>query len=59
MRVTDSQTMDVVEMVLGGRVNKSIVSLINQHGGSAIGLTGKDAGLIRARSSRRPVRRRR
>ena len=49
MRVTDSQTMDVVEMVLGGQVNKSIVSLINQHGGSAIGLTGKDAGLIRAR----------
>ncbi len=49
MRVTDSQTMDVVEMVLGGQVNKSIVSLINQHGGRAIGLTGKDAGLIRAR----------
>lgn len=49
MRVTDSQTMDVVEMVLGGQVNKSIVSLINQHGGSAIGLTGKDAGLIRAK----------
>ena len=49
MRVTDSQTMDVVEMVLGGQVNKSIVSLINQHGGSAIGLTGKDAQLIRAK----------
>lgn len=49
MRVTDSETMDVVEMVLGGRVNKEIVSLINQHGGRAIGLTGKDAGLIRAR----------
>lgn len=49
MRVTDSQTMDVVEMVLGGLVNKSIVSLINQHGGSAIGLTGKDAQLIRAK----------
>ena len=49
MRVTDSQTMDVVEMVLGGQVNKSIVSLINQHGGSAIGLTGKDAKLIRAK----------
>ena len=49
MRVTDSQTMDVVEMVLGGLVNKSIVSLINSHGGSAIGLTGKDARLIRAR----------
>ncbi len=49
MRVTDGQTMDVVEMVLGGQVNKSIVSLINSHGGSAIGLTGKDARLIRAR----------
>ena len=49
MRVTDSETMDVVEMVLGGRVNKEIVSLMNQHGGKAIGLTGKDAGLIRAR----------
>lgn len=49
MRVTDGQTMDVVEMVLGGQVNKDIVSLINFHGGSAIGLTGKDAKLIRAR----------
>lgn len=49
MRVTDSETMDVVEMVLGGRVNKQIVSLINQQGGKAIGLTGKDAQLIRAR----------
>ena len=49
MRVTDSETMDVVEMVLGGQVNKDIVNLINQHGGSAIGLTGKDAGLIKAR----------
>ncbi len=49
MRVTDSATMDVVEMVLGGQVNKSIVSLINQHGGQAIGLTGKDAGLIKAK----------
>lgn len=49
MRVTDSQTMDVVEMVLGGQVNKDIVNLINQHGGQAIGLTGKDARLIRAR----------
>ncbi len=49
MRVTDSQTMDVVEMVLGGQVNKQIVSLINQQGGTAIGLTGKDANLIRAR----------
>ena len=49
MRVTDSETMDVVEMVLGGLVNKSIVNLINQNGGRAIGLTGKDANLIRAR----------
>ena len=49
MRVTDSETMDVVEMVLGGAVNKEIVSLINQHGGSAVGLTGKDGGLIRAK----------
>jgi acetylglutamate kinase len=49
MRVTDSETMDVVEMVLGGQVNKQIVSLINSHGGTAIGLTGKDANLIRAR----------
>ena len=49
MRVTDSQTMDVVEMVLGGQVNKDIVNLINRHGGAAIGLTGKDASLIRAR----------
>lgn len=49
MRVTDSQTMDVVEMVLGGSVNKEIVSLINNNGGKAIGLTGKDGGLIRAR----------
>ena len=49
MRVTDGQTMDVVEMVLGGQVNKDIVNLINSHGGSAIGLTGKDARLIRAR----------
>lgn len=49
MRVTDAKTMDVVEMVLGGSVNKDIVNLINQAGGSAIGLTGKDAGLIKAR----------
>jgi acetylglutamate kinase len=48
MRVTDSETMDVVEMVLGGLVNKSIVNLINQNGGRAIGLTGKDGNLIRA-----------
>ncbi len=49
MRVTDAETMDVVEMVLGGSVNKQIVSLINQHGGRAVGLSGKDGGLIRAR----------
>ena len=49
MRVTDSETMDVVQMVLGGLVNKEIVSLINQHGGKAVGLTGKDADFIRAR----------
>ena len=48
MRVTDSKTMDVVEMVLGGSVNKEIVSLINNHGGKAIGVTGKDGNLIRA-----------
>jgi len=49
MRVTDSETMDVVEMVLGGLVNKEIVNLINRHGGHAVGLTGKDGGMIRAR----------
>ena len=49
MRVTDSETMDVVQMVLGGLVNKEIVSLINRHGGRAVGLTGKDGGLINAR----------
>lgn len=48
MRVTDSATMDVVEMVLGGTVNKQIVSLINHNGGQAIGVTGKDGNLIRA-----------
>ena len=49
MRVTDAETMDVVEMVLGGLVNKEIVNLINRHGGNAVGLSGKDAELIRAR----------
>jgi acetylglutamate kinase len=49
MRVTDAETMDVVEMVLGGQVNKDIVNLINRNGGKAVGLTGKDGGLIRAR----------
>lgn len=49
MRVTDSETMDVVEMVLGGLVNKDIVNLVTRHGGRAVGLTGKDGDLIRAR----------
>jgi acetylglutamate kinase len=49
MRVTDAETMDIVEMVLGGQVNKEIVNLINQNGGRAVGLTGKDGGLIRAK----------
>lgn len=49
MRVTDSKTMDIVQMVLGGLVNQDIVSLINKHGGKAVGLTGKDASLIKAR----------
>lgn len=49
MRVTDAETMDVVEMVLGGLVNKEIVQLINNQGGRAVGLSGKDGGLIRAR----------
>jgi len=49
MRVTDNETMDVVQMVLGGLVNKNIVTLINRHGGAAVGLTGKDAELIQVR----------
>lgn len=49
MRLTDEATMDVVEMVLGGKVNKGIVAQINQQGGRAVGLSGKDGGLIRAR----------
>lgn len=49
MRVTDSETMDIVEMVLGGQVNKEIVNLINKNGGCAVGLTGKDGELIQAR----------
>jgi acetylglutamate kinase len=52
MRVTDRETMDVVEMVLGGLVNKDIANLINQAGGRAIGLTGKDGAFIRARKLR-------
>lgn len=49
MRVTDAETMDIVEMVLGGQVNKEIVNLINQAGGKAVGLTGKDGNFIRAK----------
>jgi acetylglutamate kinase len=49
MRVTDQETLDIVEMVLVGKVNKEIVTLINQHGGMAVGLSGKDGGLILAR----------
>ncbi|EXI79032.1 MAG: Acetylglutamate kinase [Candidatus Accumulibacter appositus] len=49
MRVTDAETMDIVEMVLGGQVNKDVVNLINQAGGKAVGLTGKDASFIRAK----------
>lgn len=49
MRVTDQQTMDVVEMVLVGKINKEIVNLMNRHGGRAVGLSGKDGGLILAR----------
>ena len=49
MRVTDEETMDIVEMVLGGQVNKEIVNLINRHGGKAVGITGQDGGFIRAR----------
>ncbi|ADE16816.1 acetylglutamate kinase [Nitrosococcus halophilus Nc 4] len=52
MRVTDKETMDVVEMVLGGQVNKEIVNLINRHGGRAVGLTGKDGALIYAEKLR-------
>lgn len=48
-RITDRETMDIVEMVLGGLINKEIVALINSHGGRAIGLSGKDGGLIRAK----------
>jgi acetylglutamate kinase len=59
MRVTDDETMDVVEMVLGGQVNKEVVTLINQAGGRAVGLTGQDGAFVRARkmlvhSSERP-----
>ena len=55
MRVTDAATMDVVQMVLGGLVNKEIVSLVNAEGGRAVGVTGKDGDLIRARKLKRGV----
>lgn len=55
-RVTDAETIDIVEMVLGGLVNKEIVALINRHGGKAVGLTGKDGGLIMA--SRKTIKKR-
>lgn len=56
MRVTDAETMELVEMVLGGQVNKEIVNLINQHGGKAVGLTGQDGAFIRARKLLMPRR---
>ena len=56
MRVTDRQTMDVVEMVLGGQVNKEVVELINQAGGKAVGLTGQDGAFIRARKMLLPTK---
>lgn len=56
LRVTDSETMDVVEMVLGGLVNKDIVNLLNRHGGRAVGLTGKDGDLIHARKLQTSMR---
>jgi acetylglutamate kinase len=49
MRVTDEETMDVVEMILGGQINKEIVHLINRHGGKAVGLTGQDGNFIHAK----------
>ena len=52
LRVTDSQTMDVVEMVLGGLVNKEIVTLLNRNQGKAVGITGKDGNLIKAKKLR-------
>jgi acetylglutamate kinase len=52
VRMTDAATMEIVEMVLGGIINKEIVTLINRHGGRAVGLTGKDGGLIRARKAK-------
>ncbi len=51
LRVTDGETMEIVEMVLGGTINKSVVSLIQHHGGRAVGITGKDGGLLTARKA--------
>jgi len=56
MRVTDEETLDVVEMVLGGLVNQDIVTLINKHGGKAVGLTGKDGNFIHAKKMLVPSR---
>ena len=56
MRVTDAATMDVVEMVLGGAVNKDIVTLINRAGGKAVGLTGQDGAFIRAKKLLMPAK---
>jgi len=56
MRVTDEETMEVVEMVLGGQVNKDVVNLINHAGGKAVGLTGKDGNMIRAKKLMIPDR---
>jgi acetylglutamate kinase len=56
MRVTDAETMDVVEMVLGGQVNKEVVELVNQAGGKAVGLTGQDGAFIRARKMLLPAK---
>ena len=49
VRITDVPTMEIVEMVLGGKINKEIVTLLNQHGAKAVGLTGKDGNLIYAK----------
>jgi len=56
MRVTDAETMDIVEMVLGGQVNKEVVELINQAGGKAVGLTGQDGAFIRAQKMLLPTK---
>lgn len=55
LRVTDAETMEIVEMVLVGKVNKEIVSLINRHGGQAVGLSGRDGGLIKARKVKEDI----